>query len=118
MRTGLQVELLRHDLTAGLPTGPWDLVVSNPPYVDPADSASLQPEVRDWEPDVALYGTGAHDAVSRHARAVLAPGGALVLEAGDGQAESIAAGLAALGYRDVLVTPDLTGRARVVEGRR
>ena len=53
-RTGLAVQLTAHDLFDGLPAGPWDLVVSNPPYVDEADLATLQPEVRDWEPHAAL----------------------------------------------------------------
>ena len=53
-RTGLAVELLEHDLFDGLPPGPWDLVVSNPPYVRPGEVESLAPEVRDWEPRMAL----------------------------------------------------------------
>ena len=54
-----------HDLFDGLPAGPWDLVVSNPPYVDAADLATLQPEVRDWEPHAALSAEGAVEAVAR-----------------------------------------------------
>ena len=117
-RTGLAVELLRHDLTTGLPGGPYDLVVSNPPYVEPAELETLMPDVRDYEPHVALVGTGATEAVARAALDVLAPGGWLVLEVGDGQAPDTAALLAALGYLDVATTPDLMGRDRVVEGRR
>ncbi len=49
-RTGLAVELLEGDFFGGLPAGPWDLLVSNPPYVLPDDVDSLEPEVRDWEP--------------------------------------------------------------------
>ena len=58
-------ELAEHDLFDGLPAGPWDLVVSNPPYVDAADLATLQPEVRDWEPHAALCAEGAVEAVAR-----------------------------------------------------
>ena len=64
-RTGLAVQLASHDLFEGLPAGPWDLVVSNPPYVDAADLATLQPEVRDWEPHAALSAEGAVEAVAR-----------------------------------------------------
>ncbi len=119
-RTGLTVELVHHDLLLGLPDGPWELVVSNPPYVDPADLPTLEPEVRDWEPRLALAGEGALDALDalvRGARAVLSPGGWLVLEVGEGQAAAVAASLEELGYVDVAVTPDLAGRPRVVEGR-
>ena len=117
-RTGLAVDLIPGDLFADLPKGPWTLVVANAPYVDPEESASLQPEVREWEPATALFGTGAVAAVAGGAMRVLAPGGALVLEVGDGQAEGTAALLGSLGYHDVRVTLDLAGRDRVVEGRR
>lgn len=117
-RTGLTVELGGHDLFAGLPAGPWDLIVSNPPYVDASDLPYLQPEVRDWEPRVALSADGAVEAVARGAVAALAPGGALALEVGAGQTGSTAALLEELGFVDVSVTPDLSGIDRVVEGRR
>jgi len=115
-RTGLPVELVRWDLFDGLPEGPWDLVVSNPPYVRPDEIESLEPEVRDWEPRTALVGEGATAVVARSAREVLRPGGALVLEVADGAAAEVAALLRELGYRDVAVTPDLAARDRVVEG--
>jgi len=117
-RTGLRVELARHDLFAGLPDGPWALVVSNPPYVDPDDRDALQPEVRDWEPAEALFGRGATAAVASGALGVLEDEGVLVLEVGDGQAAATADMLTSLGYVDVRVTLDLAGRDRVVEGRR
>ncbi len=117
-RTGLVVELLRHDLFDGLPVGPWDLVVSNPPYVDAAALPSLQPEVRDWEPHEALSAEGAVEAVARGAALVLVPGGALALEVGDGQAAGVADLLRELGFDEVRVTADLSGLDRVVEGRR
>jgi release factor glutamine methyltransferase len=117
-RTGLVVQLASHDLFDGLPSGPWDLVVSNPPYVDASDLATLQPEVRDWEPHAALSAEGAVAAVARGSVSALAPGGALVLEVGEGQAAPTATLLAELGFVDVLVTPDLAGIDRVVEGRR
>jgi release factor glutamine methyltransferase len=117
-RTGLPLELARHHQFEGLPDGPWALVVSNPPYVDPDDRSALQPEVRDWEPAEALFGREVAAAVARGAIAVLAEGGALVLEVGDGQADETAALLRSHGYTDVRATPDLAGRDRVVEGRR
>ena len=121
-RTGLAIELLRHDLREGLPAGPWDLVVSNPPYVEPAELETLMPDVRDYEPHVALVGApgggSATEAVARAARQELRPGGWLVLEIGHGQAARTLALLAELGYEETTATPDLAGRERVVEGRR
>lgn len=115
-RTGLDVRFAQHDLFEGLPPGPWDLVVANPPYVHPHDLETLQDEVREWEPRVALVGEGATEAIATGARAVLRAGGALVLETADGDAGRVAELLRALGYADVTTTKDLTGRDRVVEG--
>ena len=118
VRTGLPVELVEGDLFAGLPAGPWDLVVSNPPYVSPGDIELLQPEVRDWEPREALVGEGATEAIAEGARAVLGSQGALVLEVADGTAPRVSSLLRELGYSGVETTLDLAGRDRVVEGRR
>ncbi len=117
--TGLgdRVEFVERDLADGLLPGPWELVASNPPYVGPAELETLQPEIRDWEPGSALVGEGLHKEVARAASRVLVPGGWLVLEVGDGQADGVAARLEALGYADVTITPDLAERQRVVEGR-
>ncbi len=84
--------------------------MSNPPYVDSLDG--LQPELR-FEPEVALVGSGFHEAIARAAKTRF-----VVFEVGDGQAGEVAAMLAAAAYSDVAVTRDLTGRERVVEGRR
>jgi release factor glutamine methyltransferase len=115
-RTGLPVELTHRDLFEGLPEGPWDLVVSNPPYVRDEEVAGLGPEVRDWEPRGAVVGEGTTEGVASAARSVLRPGGALVLETPGGRAEHVAGLLRELGYVDVRVTDDLTGRSRVAEG--
>lgn len=118
-RAGLsgRVRFLRQDLFSGLPPGPFDLVVSNPPYVEPDELPSLQPEVREWEPQQALVGPGATEAVAAGARQVLRPGGWLVLEVADGRAEEVASLLARLGYQEVRRSLDLAGRERVVEAR-
>jgi release factor glutamine methyltransferase len=114
-RTGVAVELRRADLFYGLPDGPWDLVVANPPYVLPVDMARLEPEVRDWEPREALVAVGATEAVAAAAVGVLRSGGALVLEVADGDAARVVSLLRGLGYRHAVVTVDLEGRERVVE---
>jgi release factor glutamine methyltransferase len=112
-----QVQLIEHDLTGGLGEGRFDLVVSNPPYVEPEELETLQPEVRDWEPRVGLVAPGATDAVARAATAALRPGGWLVLETAATAGERVGRLLEDLGYERVTITPDLAGRDRVVEGR-
>jgi release factor glutamine methyltransferase len=118
-RTGAngRVELVHGHLLAGV-EGPFDLVVSNPPYVFPDEFESLQPEIRLYEPRDALVGEGIGDEIARAARDVLRPGGWLVLESADGRAEALASALRGLGYEDVATTPDLAARPRVVEARR
>jgi release factor glutamine methyltransferase len=111
-----RVELRRSDLLAGI-SGPFDLVVSNPPYVAPEELESLEPELR-REPAEALVGVGRHQAVAQAAAGVLRPGGSLVLEFGDGQACDVAPFLVAFGYRDVRVSDDLAGRQRIADGVR
>jgi len=113
-RTGLDAEFVRWDLFDGLPKGPWDLVVSNPPYVGPDEFEELEPEVREWEPRAALVSEGATEAVALASLGVLREGGALVLETAD--AARVAELLRGLGYAEVATTEDLSGRDRVVEG--
>jgi release factor glutamine methyltransferase len=107
-RLGLELEL-RHGGIEAAAAG-WELVVSNPPYVDTLEG--LQPELR-HEPENALLGMGFHQTIARTARTRF-----LVLEVGEGQAEEVASALRAAGYADVAITPDLAGTDRVVEGRR
>ncbi len=116
-RLGLDVRLEERD-GAELGDAEWDLIVANPPYVDPDEIAALEAEVRDWEPRGALVGPGTTERVSEAALLGLKPGGRLVLEVGDGQADGTAQQLASLGYQAVATGPDLAGRLRVVEGRR
>jgi release factor glutamine methyltransferase len=117
-RTGIEIELLQVDMLSGLPGSNWHLVVSNPPYVRPEESTELAPEVVEWEPHVALFEDGHTEMLVREAAAVLGPGGALVLESNDERAGAVADLLGRAGFGDVVVTRDLAGRDRVVEGRR
>jgi release factor glutamine methyltransferase len=105
---GLDVEL--HAGDAASAGDGWDLVVSNPPYVDTL--RGLQPELG-FEPEQALVGTGLHEQIARAAAARF-----VVFEVGDGQAEEVARVLEGCGYGGITITPDLAGVDRVVEGRR
>jgi len=107
---GLEIELVQGDLLAGL-GGPFDLVVSNPPYVLAAELAALEPELG-FEPEGALVDRGQTTRLIDEARF-----GWLVLEVHEERAPEIANALRAAGYEDVRVTADLAGCDRVVEGR-
>jgi release factor glutamine methyltransferase len=112
--TGLTVTWVESDLVAGV-DGPFDLVVSNPPYVDAEELAELEPEVRDWEPRLALVEDGQTERLARDARRVL--DGFVVLEVHSERASVVAAALTSLGYASVRIERDLAERQRLVEGR-
>lgn len=99
-------------------TGRFDLIVSNPPYIAADEMAGLSPEVRDWEPHVALSpggdGLDAYRAIAAGAGARLLAGGRIALEVGPTQATAVSALLAAAGFADIAVRRDLDGRDRVV----
>ncbi|MEM8822367.1 MAG: peptide chain release factor N(5)-glutamine methyltransferase [Pseudomonadota bacterium] len=102
--------------------GMFDLIVSNPPYIAADEMADLQPEVRDWEPHLALTpgsdGLAAHRIIARDAPAHLAPGGWLAVEIGHEQADAVIALWQTAGLVDIAVTKDLNGKDRVVCGRK
>jgi len=101
--------------------GPFDLVVSNPPYIQSSDLASLEPEVRNFDPALALDGgadgLAAYRALLPQARRLLAPGGWLVLELGQGQATAVGDLAVAAGLTHVSTRDDLAGIARALVGR-
>jgi release factor glutamine methyltransferase len=118
-QTGLDVDVRLGDAGAAFADleGQVDVVVSNPPYI-PVGAVPVDPEVREHDPEVALYG-GSDDglripaAVAARAAVLLRPGGVLVMEHADTQGESLPAALRAAGpWRDVRDQPDLTGRPR------
>lgn len=105
------------DWFAGV-TGRFDLIVSNPPYIAQAEMAGLSPEVRDWEPHLALTpggdGLAPYHAIAAGGLAHLAPQGRLMVEIGPTQAAAVAAAFRAAGLVSIRVTPDFDGRDRVV----
>src|SRR5260221_7486512 len=110
------------DYATGL-SGPFDLIVSNPPYIRSADIADLAAEVRQFDPRAALDGGAdgldAYRALIPQAAGLLAPGAALAVEAGEGQSGPInglmtLAGLAPTGAPKA----DLGGIPRAVAGRK
>jgi len=117
-----RVRFLRANLLAGV-AGPFDAVVSNPPYVPAPDLAGLQPEVRDHEPLAALVaghdGLGVIRRLVPEAAAVLRPGGWLLFEFGFGQVDGVRATVAAEPRLELVeVRADLAGIPRVAVARR
>ncbi|HMM92558.1 peptide chain release factor N(5)-glutamine methyltransferase [Bradyrhizobium sp.] len=110
------------DYASGL-AGPFDLIVSNPPYICSADIAGLAREVRNHDPLVALDGGAdgldAYRALIPQAAGLLASGGALVVEAGAGQSSQIQALMAAAGLTSgTAPRADLGGIPRAVAGHK
>jgi release factor glutamine methyltransferase len=114
-----RLEFHAGDGFAALPPGVrFDLIVANPPYIPAGEVTALEPEVRDHEPRGALDG-GADglDFVRKLAAeglAWLVPGGRLMLEFGDGQAEAARQLFAREGWLDAAVENDLTTRPRML----
>lgn len=96
----------------------FDLVVSNPPYIDAAEVETLSPEVRDHEPRIALTpgpdGLAPYRLLAVQAPRVMAPGGVLMVEIGHQQGAAVAAIFDGAGFSQVEIVPDLGGKDRVV----
>ena len=117
---GERVDCLLGDLK-NLPPGPFDMIVSNPPYIPSRDWAQLMPEVRDHEPRLALDGGDdgleAYRRIAVQSVRILPPGGWLLVEIGIGQAADVNALFKAAGLTDVVQRDDYAGIPRVVMGR-
>lgn len=112
--------LLRGDWTAGLADANFDLVVANPPYIPSADIETLEPEVRDHEPRLALDGGAdgldAYRLLAPEILRVLKPGGVFAVEIGFDQARAVEALFRDAGGLNVQTVKDLGDRDRVVTG--
>ena len=109
---------LRTDWTAGLSDDAFDLVVSNPPYIPSKDIETLDPEVRDHDPRLALDGgedgLDAYRLLAPEIRRILKTEGIFAVEIGWHQAAAVRALFEAAGFEDVKVVKDLAGRDRVI----
>ncbi len=120
----VNIEFCQGDLFAALGEdlqGQIDMLLSNPPYIDPEVYAGLEPEVREYEPSMALAadhrGLIFYERIAREAGKWLRPGGYLGLEIGYDQGESVAELLRKNQFEEVRVVQDLTGKDRVVLAR-
>jgi release factor glutamine methyltransferase len=119
-RLGAFVEFVRCDLLSAIADRSLDMIVSNPPYVPEAERASLQREVRDHEPEAALFagptGFEIYERLVTDAERVLRQGGWMVLELGYKSRDRVL-GMFGPKWRDVRVVPDLAGIPRVLAAR-
>ena len=117
---GDQLAWVRGDLFEKL-EGPFDLLVSNPPYIPSGELSGLQEEVRLHDPALALDGREDglyfYRRIAAEAGKYLRDGAFLMLEIGWDQGEAVRGLLEAAGYREVEVKKDLSGNDRVVRGR-
>jgi release factor glutamine methyltransferase len=108
------------DWTQGL-EGPFDLILSNPPYIPTVDLVGLPREVRDFDPRLALDGgsdgLAAYRRIMPESRSLLAPHGLLLVEIGAGQAAEVIAIAKQSGFTDTTTHKDLAGLDRVVAAR-
>lgn len=103
------------DIATGV-TGPFDLIVSNPPYIPHDEISTLMPEVRDYDPVLALDGgidgLNSYRAVAQETRRLLAPGGRLIVELGAGQEPAVTALFTQTGLMVSPARADLAGIPR------
>ena len=122
-RLSSRVICMQADATASPPMsmGQFDMIVSNPPYVRSADMKKLDRSVRDFEPSWALDGgkdgLKFYKSIIKYWKSVLRPGGYLLFEVGEGQAESVKEMLLTGGFRSVSSKFDTIGVERVVIGK-
>ena len=102
-------------------TGQFDLIVSNPPYISAKDMTQLQPEVRNFEPHMALTdnadGLTAYRVIAAEVPRHLTPGGRLLVEIGFDQADQVIALFREAGLEDITCHTDLNGKDRVIAAR-
>lgn len=119
MKNHVAVDVIQSDLFSKV-EGKFDIIVSNPPYIPTGEIAGLMPEVRDFEPRLAL--DGAEDGLAFYrgiiteSRRFLKKGGSLYFEIGCTQGESVPALMQRAGFTGVTVKKDLAGRQRIVQG--
>ena len=117
------IRFFQGDLFSALPQSEvktFDIITSNPPYIPTAVIATLEPEVREHEPMMALDGTEDglkfYRQIAKEAGSWLKPGGSIYLEIGYAQGEAVSGLLEDAGFTNVRVVKDLPGKDRVVCG--
>lgn len=116
-----QVRLVQGDLFQGL-EGTYDIITANPPYIATEIIKGLQPEVRDYEPRMALDGDkdglGFYRRIAAQAQNWLNPGGCIYLEIGYDQGQVVSRLMEEAGFENIRIVKDTPGLDRVVYAKR
>ena len=118
-----RVICMQADATASPPLsmGTFDMIVSNPPYIESAEILTLDPSVRDYEPIWALDGgedgLRFYRSILKYWRSLLKPGGWMLFEVGEGQAEAVREMILSAGFASADTRKDTLGVERVVIGK-
>lgn len=119
-RLNLNAEFIQSDLWENI-SGNFDVIISNPPYIPTEEIGGLMPEVRDFEPHIALDGgvdgLYFYRKIAAGAGARLHLGGRIFLEIGYDQAEEVVRLLEENGFREIIIKKDYAGLDRVVCAR-
>ena len=117
---GIRADFLKSDLYEKV-TGKFDLLVSNPPYIERKVIPTLMEEVREYDPYIALdggeYGLDFYRRIIGGAQDYLKRGGQILMEIGSGQAQAVSELLYEAGFKEIDVCKDFAGLDRVVSGR-
>ena len=116
----VDIEFIEMDILTDFPKGEFDIIVSNPPYIEEGVIPQLENNVKDYEPFGALCGgtdgLDFYKRISGEARYALKAGGMLAFEVGHTQHEAVAQIMKNDGYSDIAAVCDLSGIRRVVYG--
>jgi release factor glutamine methyltransferase len=116
-----QVEFLQGDGFDGLPPAEFDLIISNPPYIPSAEIATLEPEVREFDPRTALDGgpdgLDLYRTLAAKTQSLLKPDGKIMVEFGDGQAGAIKKIFEDENWIVEAIKEDYSQRARILVAR-
>ncbi len=121
---GVKITFAEADMlnSESLPRGPWDIVVSNPPYIAPAEAADMERRVLDYEPHLALFAPEGdplcfYRAAARYAASTLKRDGILAFEINPDYADELKKMLGNAGFSDVELRRDFCGRLRFAIAR-
>ena len=122
-RLNTRVICMQADATSSPPLGlgQFDVLISNPPYIPTAEISTLDSSVKDYEPTWALDGgedgLKFYKAIIKYWKSILRPGGLLLFEVGEGQADTVKEMILAAGFSSADTRRDTGGTERVVIGR-
>ena len=104
---------------AKLPASSYDLIISNPPYIPALEWETLQREVKQYEPKIALttlHGIECYQAIAAQATKILVPGGTLCFELHADAAVKVSKIMEGQGFRGIRVAQDYSGHDRIISG--